>query len=104
MPRRRTPPPRADLSPQNVHHLVGASIADALRVSAELRIEALLDARPWTTSELASHTRTDPHWLESVLRGLANLALIRRVDVEQIGSLWSTNRLADSASVLAAAE
>jgi hypothetical protein len=95
MPRRRSLHPRTSLTPESVHHLVGTSIADALRAASELGIEVLLASRPWTTAELASHTGRDPRWLESVLRGLANLALIRRVDVEHLGSLWSTNQVGE---------
>jgi predicted transcriptional regulator len=96
--RRRSAPARSNLSPHTVHHLIGASIADLLRASSELRIEELLDARPWTTSELAAHTGTAPHWLHSILRGLAAIGLIRRVEVEHMGSLWSTNRVLEHPS------
>jgi hypothetical protein len=92
--RRRAAPARTNLSPHTVHHMIGVSIADLLRASSELRIEGLLDARAWTTAELAEHTGTAPHWLESILRGLAAIGLIRRVEVEHVGSLWSTNRVA----------
>jgi hypothetical protein len=87
------PPARPNLSPHTVHQLIGVSIADLLRASSDLRIEGLLDARAWTTAELAEHTGTSPHWLESILRGLAAIGLIRRVEVEHVGSLWSTNRV-----------